>query len=186
MDIGIPRAGLEFSGLRSLIRRDVFLSKQGLKKFLKISLFCHKMRALATLVLKLLHFSHKGAHAMAKDETRRLKPSVLSFDRDSVTALQTINGYAPANSGFTLTALNGLKADLDAAQAAETHALALAATARDEANAKEWAFHNAVIGMRDQVIAQYGRDSNEAQAVGRKKASERKRPGRTSKKNKAS
>jgi hypothetical protein len=123
---------------------------------------------------------------MAKDETRRLKPSILSFDRDSVAALQTVNGYAPANPGYALTALNGLKADLDAAQAAETHTLTLAATARDEAAAKEWAFHNAVMAMRDQVIAQYGRDSNEAQAIGRKKESERKRPGRTSKKSPAS
>jgi len=33
-----------------------------------------------------------------------------------------------------------------------------------------------VLSAKDQVIAQYGRDSNEAQAVGLKKKSERKRP----------
>lgn len=123
---------------------------------------------------------------MAKDETKRLKPTILSADRDSHTALGTVIGYAPANPSFAQNALNALRADLDAAQAAETHALAAAATARDEANAKEWAYHKAIVGMRDQVVAQYGRDSNEAQAVGRKKESERKSPRRTKKNSPAS
>jgi hypothetical protein len=119
---------------------------------------------------------------MAKDETRRLKPSILITDRDSLTALQSVNGYAPANQSYTLAALNTLKTALEAAQTAETHAAAAAAAARDDATAQEWAFHNAVIGMRDQVVAQFGRDSNEAQTIGRKKESERKSPVRASKK----
>ncbi|MDT4954854.1 MAG: hypothetical protein QOJ02_2992 [Acidobacteriota bacterium] len=120
---------------------------------------------------------------MAKDETRRLKPSALITDRDSLTAVQSINGYAPANQNYTLAALNTLKTSLDAAQATETQAAAAAAAARDNATAQEWAFHNAIIGMRDQVVAQFGRDSNEAQSIGRKKESERKSPvRRTSKK----
>ncbi|MDQ1590721.1 MAG: hypothetical protein QOG71_1348 [Pyrinomonadaceae bacterium] len=35
-----------------------------------------------------------------------------------------------------------------------------------------------VLGSRDQVVAQFGKDSNEVQAVGLKKASEYKRPAR--------
>ena len=123
---------------------------------------------------------------MAKDETKRLKPAVLSADRDSHTALGTVTGYAPANASYAPTALTALRADLDAAQAAESQAMAAAAAARDDANAKEWAFHKTIIGMRDQVVAQFGRDSNEAQAVGRKKESERKAPRRASKKSPAS
>jgi hypothetical protein len=119
---------------------------------------------------------------MAKDETKRLKPSVLTADRDSLTALQQVNGYAPANQSYTLAALNTLRTSLDAAQAAETQAATAAAAARDDATAQEWAFHNAVIGLRDQVVAQFGRDSNEAQTIGRKKESERRSPGRASKK----
>jgi hypothetical protein len=38
-----------------------------------------------------------------------------------------------------------------------------------------------VLGAKDQVIAQFGRDSNEAQAVGLKKKSERKPPARKAK-----
>jgi hypothetical protein len=44
--------------------------------------------------------------------------------------------------------------------------------------AREWAYHNKIVGMRDSVAAQFGRDSDEVQAVGRKRESERKTPGR--------
>ena len=33
-----------------------------------------------------------------------------------------------------------------------------------------------MLGSRDQVVAQFGKDSNEVQAVGRKKVSEYKKP----------
>ena len=48
-------------------------------------------------------------------------------------------------------------------------------------NGREWEFHNLILGAKDQVTAQFGRDSNEVQAVGLKKASERKAPQRRSK-----
>jgi hypothetical protein len=117
---------------------------------------------------------------MPKDRTRRLKPSVLAADRESLTALANISNYNPSNPAYAVTALNTLRTDLDSAQAAETQALAAAATARDSATAREWAFHDAIVGMRDQVVAQFGRDSDQAQTVGRKKESERKAPVRSS------
>ena len=46
----------------------------------------------------------------------------------------------------------------------------------DEAVAADWAFHNAVLGAADQVVAQFGKDSNEIQALGYKKKSEYKSP----------
>jgi hypothetical protein len=119
---------------------------------------------------------------MAKNQTIRIRPAVLLADRESLAGLQAVSGYAPSNPSLSTSALNTLKTELDAAQAAEANADALAAAARDDATAKEWAFHNAVIGMRDQVMAQFGRDSNEAQSVGRKKGSERKPPTKASKK----
>jgi hypothetical protein len=118
---------------------------------------------------------------MAKDETKRIAPAVLQADRDSLAGLKTITNYSPANQEYTQAAIDTAEAGMLAAQQAETQALAAAAAARDDATAKEWAFHNKIVGMRDQVIAQYGRDSNEAQTVGRKKASEyRKRSGKKS------
>jgi hypothetical protein len=132
-------------------------------------------------VLTLTSDPTKEILTMPKDTTKRLKPSVLVADRESLTALANIPNYAPANPAFTMAALNTLQTELLAAQATETQAAAAAAVARDNANAKEWAFHEAIIGMRDQVVAQFGRDSDQAQTIGRKKESERKAPTRSTK-----
>ena len=48
--------------------------------------------------------------------------------------------------------------------------------ARDVVNAKERAFHNAMLGTKKQVVAQFGENSDEVQAVGLKKKSEYKSP----------
>lgn len=111
---------------------------------------------------------------MAKNESRRLKPTVLETDKASFAALQAINGYAPANSAYSMTTITAAQNVLNAAQQAEAQAQAAAATARDEATAREWEFHNLMLGAKDQVMAQFGRDSNEVQAIGLKKASEYK------------
>ena len=68
-----------------------------------------------------------------------------------------------------------------AAQASEAQAGA-ALKARDSATAKEWGFHNLMLGSKDQVTAQFGRNSNEVQAIGLKKASEYKAPQRRARK----
>lgn len=48
----------------------------------------------------------------------------------------------------------------------------------DAARLAEWEFHNAVLAMKEVVKGQFGSDSNEAQSVGLKKKSDRKRPTR--------
>jgi hypothetical protein len=118
---------------------------------------------------------------MPKDRNKRLRPAVLATDRDSLTALANITNYAPANPAYTVPALNTLQSEMLSTQAIETQAAAAAETARDNANAKEWAFHEAIVAMKDQVVAQFGRDSDQAQTVGRKKESERKAPKRSTK-----
>lgn len=111
---------------------------------------------------------------MAKDQSKRLSPVVIETDKASFAALQAIATYTPANTTFAMAAITSAKAELDAAQQAEAQATAGAATARDNATAKEWAFHNLILGAKDQVVAQFGRDSNEVQEVGLKRASEYK------------
>ena len=69
-------------------------------------------------------------------------------------------------------------ADLEAAQLAEAQAKAAYDAARDNAVKAEWDFHNLILGVKDQVASQFGRDSNEYQALGLKKKSERKAPAR--------
>ena len=65
---------------------------------------------------------------------------------------------------------------MTAAQTEEVKQEGLAAGARDTANAAEWAVHNFILGMKTQIIAQYGEDSDQVQAIGLKKKSERKKP----------
>ena len=110
------------------------------------------------------------------DQTRRLNPAQIQADRDAFAALQAIAGYAPANPAYALAAITAARTSLDGAQQAEIQAVAAAASARDSAVAREWEFHNLMLGAKDQIIAQFGKDSNEVQAVGLKRKSEYSRP----------
>jgi hypothetical protein len=116
------------------------------------------------------------------DQTRRLKPALIEADKSSFSALQAINNYTPANQAYTVATITQAHAALQSAQTAEAQAEAALASARDNAVAREWEFHNLMLGAKDQVTAQFGRDSNEVQALGLKKSSERKAPQRGSKK----
>ena len=118
---------------------------------------------------------------MANKETKRIKPEVLDQDQSSFDALTTIAGYTPVNPDCAPEAVTTKHTSLRAAQAAEVQAQAALDAARDNAVAMEWEFHNLMLAVKDQVAAQFGRDSNEYQALGLKKKSERKAPTRKSK-----
>ena len=115
---------------------------------------------------------------MAKDETRRIKPSDIQANKDAYNALVKIANYAPANPAYTVAALETAHSNMQAKQATETQALAAYQAARDDANKAEWEFHNLMLRTKDQVIAQFGKDSNEVQALGLKKKSEYRKPAR--------
>jgi len=112
---------------------------------------------------------------MARNQTRRLSPKNLLDDINGSDALKSVAGYSPLNPQCTVANLTTLFNAMIAAQSTETQADALLRTARDRAVLAEWNFHNAVQASKDQVKAQFGKDSNELQAVGLKKTSEYKR-----------
>jgi hypothetical protein len=118
---------------------------------------------------------------MAKNQTNRLKPSIQQADADALVALRGITGYAPANAAYTIAAITAAQENLTNAQNAELQAETAAATARDAAVAQEWEFHNLILGVKKQVIAQFGDDSPEVQALGLKRKSEYKSPKRSEK-----
>jgi len=111
---------------------------------------------------------------MAKNETKRIKPALLQTDKDCFAAIETLGGYSPINARYEVEALRSMRDDLSGAHEAEAHAIAAAAIARQNAMAREWEFHDLMLGAKDQIVAQFGRDSNEAEAVGLKKKSEYK------------
>jgi hypothetical protein len=112
---------------------------------------------------------------MATHPNRRVIPAVLKADQDALTALQTLGDYHPANAAFDKPVLAAKSTALAAAQTALVNAQNALDAARDALVAAEWEFHNALLGAKRQVVAQYGDDSDQAQAMGLKKKSERKR-----------
>ena len=115
---------------------------------------------------------------MARDESKRLKPALVAEDESGFAALQAMALYEPANQAYALPAINSAHGLMLSARTEEAQAQAALDTARDNTVAKEWAFHNLMLAAKDQVRAQFGRDSNEVQAVNLKKTSEYKAPQR--------
>lgn len=115
---------------------------------------------------------------MAKNETRRLNPTVLAEDLEILAALRDIEGYLPANSSYTVSAINSINNRRITAHDTEAQTTAAADAARDDHVAVQWELHNALLGAKDQVTAQFGKDSNEVQAMKLKKKSEYKNPTR--------
>jgi hypothetical protein len=109
---------------------------------------------------------------MAKNQTRRLRPVDLAKDEASFNALQMITGYAPNNPAYSLQAITQAFADLRAKQALEDQAVAALATARDQAVDQEWLVHNLMLGSKDQIRGQFGKDSPQVQEIGLKRSSE--------------
>ncbi len=108
---------------------------------------------------------------------KRIRPGVLRNDAKVLAAVADIAGYAPGDPAFTVAAVESLSEKMTAARAREAQANAAAAAARDNAERAERDFHGAVLRMKACVTAQFGDNSNEHQAIGLKKKSERKNPG---------
>lgn len=118
---------------------------------------------------------------MAKNQNVRLKPVQLQSDLDALTALNAFAVYTPANASYAKTAVAAKQTAMKAAQDAEVAAQIALSTARDAAAAAEWDFHNTMLGVKEQVIAQFGKNSDQLQALGLKKKTEYKTPTRKAK-----
>jgi hypothetical protein len=117
---------------------------------------------------------------MAKNQHKRLPPGKIEVDENGFAALQTITGYTPINSTYSLDAVRAAHEELRNLRQAAATAQAQAQAARESAVAKEWEFHNLMLGVKEQVIAQFGKDSGEVEALGLKRKSAYKPPKRRS------
>ncbi|MEH2160404.1 MAG: hypothetical protein V7K38_05015 [Nostoc sp.] len=108
----------------------------------------------------------------------RLRPQLISQDISSLHGLQTVSTYNTTRADASGAKLQELYQAMLISQQTETEKLALYRAAADAARLAEWEFHNAVLAMKEVVRGQYGSDSDQAQAVGLKKKSDRKRPSR--------
>jgi hypothetical protein len=110
--------------------------------------------------------------------TNRLAPLTIEADRATVLALQDMHDYQPRNPAYNFEALTALEVALTQAEQAERRARIALDAARDQAIAAAHALHDATLGAKAEVIAQYGADSPAVQAIGLKRKSERRRPTR--------
>lgn len=115
---------------------------------------------------------------MARNQSKRLSPVKIEADENSFAALQAINDYTPINQAYAFKAVAAVHAELDSLRRAQIEAAAAAVAARDLAVAKEWEFHNLMLGVKEQIIAQFGKDSDEVEALGLKRKSDYKPPKR--------
>ena len=113
-----------------------------------------------------------------QNTSRRLGAQLLNQNVDSLNGFNTIQGYSTQRPEASPIALQQTYQAMLASQQIETEKLALYRAAADAARLAEWEFHNAVLAMKEVVRGQFGADSNEAQSVGLKKKSDRKRPAR--------
>jgi len=114
------------------------------------------------------------SNPMAKDQTKPLDAGTLTDDKAAIDACAEISNYKPSNTDFSQAALDAAQKSLEATVTAYNQAEKAFAAARDNMVAAQWTRHNLVLGMRTQVKAQFGDDSNELQSVGLKKKSEYK------------
>jgi hypothetical protein len=113
-----------------------------------------------------------------QDTNRRLTPKTLQQDIDAHNGLQTISGYTTARPEATADAIQAAYSAMLAKQKEETEKQAIFKAAADAARLAEWEFHTSILAMKEAVKGQFGSDSDQAAAVGFKKKSEHKRPGK--------
>lgn len=118
---------------------------------------------------------------MANTQRSRVSPQVLQADMDAYLSLKVIAGYQPSNPAHSLSAIAELHDKLRASLETELHAHHAFAAARDASLAMQWEFHDAILGVKNQVKAQYGANSDEVATLGLKKKSERRTPTRATK-----
>ncbi|MBL1178461.1 hypothetical protein [Pantanalinema sp. GBBB05] len=110
---------------------------------------------------------------------RRLSPQQINQDIEALNGLGAIPFYTTNRVEATPESLQAAYQRMVTQQQNEVEKQATARAAADSARLAEWQFHQAVLAMKEVVRGQFGSDSNEAQSIGLKKKSNRKRPTRT-------
>jgi hypothetical protein len=117
---------------------------------------------------------------MAPGRVRRLSPDEIRALRNAVIGVRSLPDYQPRNHDYNADALEELVAAMDHNHAVEVRVLQEAAITRTSSQASEWALYDRLLGVKDELRAQYGPDSYAMQLVGLKRKSERRRPTRRS------
>lgn len=114
---------------------------------------------------------------MAQKDTqaRRITPLKLDKATRTLTAITQMGNYKPQRTAYGLAETKDIQLKLKAAHDAEQAALAAYNKARDAANKAEWDAYDFSLTAAEQVMGQYGSDSDEYASLGYKKKSEYKK-----------
>lgn len=112
---------------------------------------------------------------MTTNPNRKLSQNILQADLDAFAGLKTISGYRSTNPLYEVEAVQLVKTQMEELQTRLFQLETEVETVRDLTKKKENEFHDRIIGVSTAVETQFGRDSNELQAIGKKKLSEYKR-----------
>lgn len=104
--------------------------------------------------------------------------STLAGDRLSIKALKDIANYTPHRPEHGVEALLALEAAVAQVEDELKRSQLAVNAARIKLTELSWALHRNVVGARDEISLLFGPDSHEVHAIGRKRASERRRPAR--------
>lgn len=91
-------------------------------------------------------------------------------------AVRTFTDYKPSNLAYGIAPMTMHEQALKTAEADLMHAQQALDEAINNLIAAQWLLHNGVLGMREQVIAQYGRSSNQVEKMGLKRKTEYNTP----------
>ncbi|NJM07935.1 hypothetical protein HC891_19695 [Candidatus Gracilibacteria bacterium] len=110
--------------------------------------------------------------------SNRISPETLMEYRKALQALPDLGDYTPRNQDHSVAVLQEIEQQLTVAEQAESRARRTLELAREEAIMLGQRLHHAMIGVRTEVLAQYGRDSAAVEVVGLKRRSSYRRPAR--------
>ncbi|MBS1795279.1 MAG: hypothetical protein JSS81_15590 [Acidobacteria bacterium] len=102
----------------------------------------------------------------------RLNRTVLNEDHEAFRSLLAIRDYHPQIAEFGLAEVTAVRDALEAAQNDRAQKDAAFEAAKDAEEAAEHRFHEAILGVKDQVRSQYGASSDQYASLGLKKRNE--------------
>jgi hypothetical protein len=114
------------------------------------------------------------------DTTKPLRDDILEQDIKSFRGAKTIPDYAPSRPEASLETISEIDRELQSLYDLEVQARAQHKAIQDKIRAAEWRFHDAVQAMKTSVVAQFGKNSDQAEWVGYKKPEDYKKPKRKS------
>jgi hypothetical protein len=125
--------------------------------------------------------SHIAAHITKGDQPlaarkNRLPADVIAADRALLLAIQSLSDYQPLNGAYSLAALQQAEATLSQAEQSTVRAEDALNQARAVEQDMAHFLHDIALGVKTQVIAQYGPDSTAVEIIGLTRKSDRKRP----------